>query len=132
MMIYMIIIRIVALWLKVIWFVSGDNEVIEGDIVMDDQLKRVVEMALTDKANNHMRKRRDAVMNRQMKWDDAFVPYVIDQSVGMKHAIVYIIHFVIFIDVNYAFYYEPLAGFSNFLCCQYQCNCCWIWFDFHL
>lgn len=56
---------------------------IEGDIVLDNQLRRVVDYAIAEKSEKHLRKRRNAVVYEQMQWKDGIVPYVIHDSVGM-------------------------------------------------
>ena len=64
-------------------FISVEKQdVIEGDIIVDDELKRIVDMAAEDRENKHVRRRRDTIMYHQKRWKDAIVPYVIDPSVG--------------------------------------------------
>ncbi|XP_065059026.1 zinc metalloproteinase nas-4-like [Rhopilema esculentum] len=58
------------------------QDVIEGDIIVDNELKRIVDMAAEDRENKHVRRRRDTIMYHQKRWKDAIVPYVIDPSVG--------------------------------------------------
>lgn len=58
------------------------QEIIEGDIVVDSSLKKVVEFAIEDSGKDHSRRRRDVVTYHQKKWRHAVVPFVVDPSVG--------------------------------------------------
>ena len=80
---------VMALKLMVIFPFLADQDIIEGDIVMDSQLKEIVEYAIGNKRGDHIRQRRDTITYQQMRWKDAVIPYVIDASVGM-----YFIHYV--------------------------------------
>ena len=48
--------------------------------MVDDKLKRVIDVAMNSKKNG--RRKRDTVRYQQRKWKDAIIPYIIDGSVG--------------------------------------------------
>ena len=62
------------------YFLPGKTDVIEGDIMIDDKLKHVIDVAMNSKKNG--RRKRDTVRYQQRKWKDAIIPYIIDGSVG--------------------------------------------------
>lgn len=57
-------------------FLSRLSEIIEGDILMTDNLRRTLNAA--DKSRN----KRDIVTDMVMRWPDGVVPYVLDASLS--------------------------------------------------
>ena len=56
---------------------------IEGDILIDQDLKGVIDTALKMKdLDNYSRGKRNAIKYEQKKWQHAIVPYIFDESVG--------------------------------------------------